>query len=243
MERARWSPMLRVTAYSFLQKARINFRCIENCYLTFPGNIICRIEKNWWTLIANRFFINSFHQQFRIQWWKAITQDKSWGSWASWGFRLVVVNGGQEQQLGRFNVEVQLPAYTYPQAFFHPWVSQLVSSQSCKDFHLRFLSCNQGGHRGQFWPRSTVLFIQHWSELDLHHGEEGASEPLSWIAICGHTIKFGFDHHKSWGCRGGGVYTCCQIVSNLVIVQHSDLPSKLQTLQVRKSWPLAIIAK
>ena len=90
---------------------------------------------------------------------------------------------------------------------------------------LRFLSCNQGGHGGQFWPWSTVLFIQHWSELDLHHGKEGASEPLSWIAICGHTIKFGFDHHKSWGCRGGGVYICCQIVSDLV--QHSDLPSKL----------------
>ena len=46
----------------------------------------------------------------------------------------MVVNGGQEPQLGRFNVEVQLPTYT--QAFFHPWVSQLVSSQSCKDLHL-----------------------------------------------------------------------------------------------------------
>ena len=64
---------------------------------------------------------------------------------------------------------------------------------------------SSGGYGGEFWSRRAVLFLQHWPDLYLHNGEERTAEPLSRTAVCGHTINFGFHHHKSWRCWGGAV--------------------------------------
>ena len=135
---------------------------------------------------------------------------------------------------------------TQTQTIFHLWVPERISCQSCRSPCAsfwrsppsRFLSCNQGGFGGQFWPGSTVLSIQHWHELYPCDGEERPPQPLGWVAICGHTINFAFHHHKSWGCRGGGevmsfsFVNCCQHVLKRNLQGLVSMSSRLFAIQV-----------